>query len=540
MNRLGVLTVLACAAAVASPAPGDAADLSALQRAELRAHPHALVLARGSRAVTALRRAGAVRITRTLPVWQVTSRDALRLAPLFELVEPDRVIAADNHFGAGDHFVPNQWWINAIGANGAEPPGPGKPLTVIDSGVDLGHPEFTGRPATTALNGQYIVGQFEEHGTSVASVAAAPANGVGVVGVYPQAALQIWDASPSGPGISVGAVLAGIDAALRRGPGVINMSLGTTLRDPLLEALVTVAFGSGSLVVAAAGNDGDRGSPLEYPASIPHVLTVGATNEQGRKAAFSSVSSYLDLGAPGQQIPVAVPAAYDPSGYTTFSGTSFAAPLTAGAAAWVWTARPSLDVTQLFDVMRASARDIESPGFDALSGFGQLNIPGALSVPAQPRDPSEPNEDIDHIKPNRLFRQAAPPITSPGRTRGTLDARLDFADDPRDVYRVWIPGRRTTIVALKPTTDVDLTLWGPRTASVFEGGATRKRDLRALSERLGARLETVRLKNTGKRGAYYYIEASVGSSRPPVRRVAAIRYRVAVRTEKLPARRARR
>jgi hypothetical protein len=532
--------VLAAAAAVVWPGAGDAADLTALERDELRAYPHALVLAGNARTENALRRAGATRLTRTLSIWRVPGRTAVRLAPLVELVEPDRPLAASNHFGNDDPLVPNQWWIGPIGANAAEPPGAGKPVTVIDTGVDLGHPEFVGRADTVALNAQNVTGQLEEHGTAVASVVAAPANGVGVVGVYPQAGLQVWDASPSGTGISVGLVVAGIDTAIRRGPGVINLSLGTIVRDPLLESMTAIAFGTGSLVVAAAGNDRTRGSPLEYPASFPHVLTVGATDDHGQGAFFSSSSPYVDLSAPGQLIPVAVPATFDPTGYGTFSGTSFAAPLTAGAAAWIWTARPTLDVTQLFDLMRASARDVGSPGFDPLTGYGQLYIPTGLTAPALPRDPVEPNEDIGHVKPNRFFRSAAPPLTAPGRTRGSLDARLDFSEDPRDVYRVWVPARRTTIVTLTPTGDVDLAVWGPRTISVLEGGKTRKRDFRGLSERPGKRVESVRVNNTSRRGSFHYVEASVGSSGPPVRRIAGLRYRISVRTARLPAPPARR
>lgn len=540
MNRLGVVIVLAAATAAFWPGAAASARLSALDRAELRAYPQALVLAHSPSAQAALRRAGGVRIAHSLPVWRIPTGAATKLAPQADLVEPDRPLVADNHFASGDTLVANEWWINPIGANAAEPPGPGKPLTVIDSGVDLGHAEFSARPATTPLSAQSSTGVNEEHGTAVASVAGAPANGVGVVGVYPQAALQLWDASPDGPGISVGSVVSGIDAAIRRSPGVINMSLGTTVSDPLLNAITTIAFGTGSLVVAAAGNDGTRGSPLEYPASLPHILTVGATDQQGHRAFFSSQTPFLDLSAPGQGIPVAVPSSLDPSGYATYSGTSFAAPLTAGVAAWVWTTRPTLDVTQLFDLMRSSARDIESPGYDQISGFGQLSVPAALTGPVQARDPSEPNEDIDHIRANRLFREPAPALTTPGRTRGRVDARLDFAEDPRDVYRVWVPGKRVTTVTVTPTADVDVGLWGPRTASVLESGKARRRDLRALSERPGARPEAVRLKNTNRHGAYHYVEAAVGSGARTVRRVAGIRYRITVTTAKLPTRRARR
>jgi Subtilase family len=534
LNRVGVLSLALISAALAWPATGAPATLGALDREEVRAHPHALVLARSERAKRAVRRAGGRRVAYSLPIWRLESRAALRLAPLAELVEPDRFAGPTTHLTTGDPLRPSQWWIGHVGADRAEPPGPGKRVTVIDTGVDLGHPEFAGRPETRALNGQAVVGQFEEHGTAVASVAAAPANGIGVVGVYPQVSLQVWDASPSGSGIRVGDMIAGIDAAIRSGPSVISLSLGTTARDPLVEAIVAVAFGSGSLVVAAAGNDRVRGSPLEYPASFPHVLTVGATDHAGRSAGFSSVSPYVDLAAPGLGMPVAVPMSANPTGYDSLSGTSFSAPLVAGAAAWVWTARPSLDTTQLFELMRASARDIESPRFDPLTGFGILDIPGALRRAPLARDPSEPNDDVAHVKPRGLFRQAAPPLNSPGRLRGALSARLEFAEDPRDVYRVWVPGRRVTTITLAPNADADLALWGPRTFSVFEGGAARKRDLRGFSERSGTRRETVRVRNVGRRGSYYYVEAYAGMGRvAPLRRIGGIGYRLSVTTAAL-------
>jgi hypothetical protein len=535
LSGFGVTLIAVLMAALVWSGSAASATLNSTEREELLAHPHALVLTRDANATAALRRAGGVRISRSLPVWRVASRSALRVAPLAEVVEPDRFIATATHFSSGDPLVPTQWWITPIGAGTVEPPGPGKPVTVVDTGVDLSHPEFAGRPSTIALNVQSVVGQAEDHGTAVASTIGAPPNAQGIVGVYPQAALQIWDASPNGPGISVSGVVAGIDTALRRGTGVINLSLGSTFRDPLLEAMVTIAFGTGSLVVAASGNDRSHGSPLEYPASFPHVLTVGAIDQSGRPASFSSGSPYVDLAAPGQAIPVAVP----PSTYSSFSGTSFATPLTAGAAAWVWTARPTLGVTQLFDLMRSSVQDIETPGFDPYTGFGRLDIPRALTAAPLPADPNEPNDDIDHIKPKRLFREGDLPLNSPRRLRATLRARLDFGEDQRDVYRVWVAGRRVTAITISPTADVDAALWGPRTATVFEGGGPRRRDLKALSEKPGARRETVRVRNTARRGAYYYVEAYLGGS-PPVRRVGAVSYKLTVSTAALKTPRARR
>ena len=534
LRGFGVL-IAGLAAAFVWSGTAASATLSSTEREELLAHSHALVLARDANAAAELRRAGGVRIARSLPVWRLPSRSALRMTRLVDVIEPDRFIPTATHFASGDPLVPTQWWIAPIGAGTVEPPGPGKPVTVIDTGVDLNHPEFLGRPSTIALNAQSVVGQTEDHGTAVASTIAAPPNGQGIVGVYPQAALQVWDASPNGPGISVSGVVAGIDAALRRGPGVINLSLSSTFRDPLFEAIVNIAFGSGSLVVAASGNDRSHGSPLEYPASLPHVLTVGAIDQSGRPASFSSGSPYVDLAAPGQAIPVAVP----PAAYASYSGTSFASPLTAGAAAWVWTARPSLGITQLFDLMRSSVQDIETPGFDPYTGFGRLDIPRALTAAPLPADPNEPNDDVDHIKPKRLFRSGDAPLNSPRRLRATLRARLDFGEDQRDVYRVWVAGRRVTAITISPTADVDLALWGPRTATVFEGGGPRRRDLKTLSEKPGARRESVRVRNTARRGAYYYVEVYLGSA-PPVRRVGAVSYKLSISTAAIKTPRARR
>src|SRR5918999_249951 len=413
--------VASLAAALAWSGSAAAVSLSRAEVDEVRAHDHALVLAPGRD--SELRRAGGMRIANLLPVWRLPSRAAVRLAPLAEHVVADRFLPTAAHFSSGDPRLPEQWWIDQVGASGVEPPGPGVPVTVIDTGIDVTHPEFSGRPATTLLNNQQVIGPTEEHGTAVASVIAAPANGQGVVGVYPQAALQVWDASPAGPGILSSDVVAGIDAAARRGRGVINLSLGSPLRDPLLELFIAAAFRNGTLVVAASGNERGRGSPLSFPASYPHVLTVGALDQTGRSAAFSSGSPYVDVAAPGQGIPVAVPLTVNPTGYAYYSGTSFSAPLVAGASAWVWTARPALHITQLFEVMRASARDIELAGFDAFTGFGRLDIPRALTARPLAPDPQEPNEDIAYVKPGGFFRGGWPALNSRRRLRATLRAR---------------------------------------------------------------------------------------------------------------------
>jgi subtilisin family serine protease len=400
------------------------------------------------------RTAGGTELAPELRIWRIPAAQvpALRRAGVVALSTREGLLRPLADSDIGDPLLSMQWWRSAVGADVPTAPGPGKPITVIDSGVDMNHPEFADRPNTTVLNMQTIDEEDEDHGTEVSSVVAAPANGVGLVGVYPQAVLRVWDASPFGF-LNEGAAIEGIMEAARRGPGVLNLSFGGEDNDPLLAEAIMYAYRTGSLVVAAAGNEGFEGSPTNYPAAYPHVLTVGATNEQGRVAGFSTLSPAIDLAAPGVRIPVAEPFADDVTGYVLdASGTSFSSPIVAGASAWVWTVRPDLDNTQLFEVMRRSARDIGPHGFDHASGYGLLSIPNALAAKAPARDLHEPNEDPNQIEPHETFASGTPPVTQPGRTSATISARVEKAEDPgrndttRAAYR---PGRRAVATAVR-------------------------------------------------------------------------------------------
>src|SRR4029078_10992581 len=106
---------------------------------------------------------------------------------------------------------------------------------------------------------------------------------------------------------------------------------------------------------------------------------------------------------PGVDIPVAEPISQEPGGYISASGTSFASPLVAGAAAWVWTVRPAHANPHLCELMRRSATDIAAPGFDSASGYGLLNIPRALGFRTPKQDPQEPNKHTREIEDKGLF-----------------------------------------------------------------------------------------------------------------------------------------
>ena len=260
--------------------------------------------------------------------------------------------------------------------------------------------------------------------------------------------------------LTVSQVIGALDAAIRAGPSVINMSFGVPY-SRLFEDLVLTAFGAGSIVVAAAGNERQQGNTAASPANLNHVLTVAATDRQDRPTTFSTASLGVDLAAPGVDIPAAVPTAFSQSGYSLMAGTSFSAPIVTGATAWVWTMRPQLDNTQVFDLMRYSARDVAPQGFDRDTGFGLLDIPSALGDEAPSSDLQEPNDDIRHVRAGGLFGRATTPITAPGRPSASFTARLDVTEDPEDVYRVYVPAGRRVRVTVMPDTDVDVDLWRP-------------------------------------------------------------------------------
>jgi subtilisin family serine protease len=456
-----------------------------------------LVKARPS-AGAVLRAAGGVELAPQLRLWRVPSDavGALRRAGVVQYAERERLLAR-SAVALDEPLAGTEWWRAAIGADGAPAPGPGKPVTIVDSGLDITHEEFASRPNTMLLNEQTVFLEDDDHGTEVASVIAAPVNGLGMAGVYPQAILRSWDASPFGF-ISTGDAVRGITQAAAGGPGVINLSFGGEEDDTLVHQAVLFAFRRGSLVVASSGNDGLIGSPLSYPASYPHVLTVGATDESGDVANFSSQSNDVDLVAPGRHIGVAEPFADDPSGYIVASGTSFSAPMVSGAAAWVWTRHPELDNTQLFDVMRFSARDLAPAGVDRASGFGMLNIPSALSFPPPARDPLEPNDDIDQVSPQGIFNGGQAPITTRKQPSTSLTARVDRHEDPHDVYRVFVPASGS-VTARTSNGAVDLRIFGSAARDV------RTKPL-AASTKGGLQPDVVKARNKTKKAVYMYVE----------------------------------
>lgn len=536
MRRLGVFLALLF---MAAPSPAQAVPAARVptdrEVTALAEYGHSLLGVRGdARAERLLAANGGTIVAPDLHIWRLPSGAAQRLIPrlrklgALRYAEPDRPVSGQSHLPGTDPLAQPQyaWHLYRVGADRAEPPGPGVPVTVIDSGLDMNHMEFRARPNTFLLNEHQVfdLSVDEYHGTIVASTAAAPIDGQGTVGIYPQSVLRAFDLQF----LSEAAIVQGMSRAVAAGRSVINLSLGSTEPSRSIYEATVNAFGRGSLVVVAAGNARLDDDPPIFPAGFPHVLTIGSTTANDLPSEFSSTSPALDLAAPGEAIPWQHPT--DPTFYGVVNGTSFASPMVAAAAAWVWTVRPGIEKTQLFDLMRHSARDVAPQGIDNRTGFGILDIPNALTRALPAVDPLEPNDDIDHVKAHGIFNAAARAVTAPGRRRATYKARLHAFEDPHDVYRVWVPGRSEVTATVRPNANVNASLWAPQTTKVSEKGAARRRHLLTSGTRPGGRKEIIRIENATRRGYFAYLDLFLG------RHVRSASYTVGISARARPSR----
>jgi serine protease len=388
-----------------------------------------------------LRAAGATLSVPALRVWRVPARNAssvvreLRRDHAVSFVEREHVYTVASAVDVPtDPLANEEWWRADVHADTLTPPGPGMPVTLVDTGVDFGHQEFVGRPNLIPLDEQQPQPIGGVHGTAVASVVGAPQNGIGLVGIYPQSIIRSYDASlGDGTQLPASEIANGIVAAAAAGRSVINLSIGGPQDDPVIDSAILRAVRGGSLVVAASGNSGTQGNWLTYPAADPHVFTVAATTAADQVADFSTESPYVDIAAPGVDIPVA--SALDNS-YQNEDGTSFSSPMVAGAAAWLWTARPDLDASQVAEILRESARDVGTPGYDNATGYGILDVQAALTWPTPPDDTGEPNDTIG----------TATVATTRAKPAGTVAGRVETHEDPLDVLRIWLPAKRQVAV----------------------------------------------------------------------------------------------
>jgi hypothetical protein len=382
--------------------------------------------------------------------------------------------------------------VRSIGADQVQPPASTPPIAILDSGVSA-VPELQGRVRSGAnvVTGGSDTEDADGHGTAVAAIAAGAAGGVrGVAPTTPVIPITILNARGE---TGVDEVINGIDRAVRLGARVINISAAAPARgsDPAANAAVTDAIWravtDGVLMIAPTGNEG--AGALDIPAVYSHVVAVAATDEANQHAYFSNSGDGTDLAAPGASIVTAAPTAVCSTGYQIVSGTSFAAPAVAGAAALLVQAHPTLDPTQLVDMLRLRGLRAPAPTWTPELGFGLLDIRGVLAAPTPAPDQPEVDDTVAWAKRHRL-------VMSARQKQRRLSGRLAPHVDPSDVFRV----------RLKAGDTVRLTTAGAHVTLTFQttrATLARGKSIRQVVRRSGVYYVGVRQKNAPPQGVDY-------------------------------------
>ncbi|MEU3187816.1 type VII secretion-associated serine protease mycosin [Streptomyces sp. NPDC006923] len=338
----------------------------------------------------------------------MTSRRRHRLAAAFAAFAAVSSVLLSGPAAHADAIRVQQWALDAMHTQQAWRTTQGKGITVavLDTGVDDTHPDLAGQ----VLPGKDLVGfgatdgdrPWARHGTAMAGIIAGHGHGLnrseGVLGVAPEAKilpvrviLEGTDPARDKARTSRGSALAdGIRWAADHGADVINLSLGDDSEsahpEPAEDAAVQYALAKGAVVVASAGNGGEKGDHISYPAAYPGVIAVTAVDRYGTHAAFSTRRWYATVSAPGVDVVIADP---DRSYYEGW-GTSAAAAFVSGAVALVRSAHPGLTPAQIKKLLADTARDAPRGGRDDAKGYGFVDPAAAIEAgaklpPARPR-----------------------------------------------------------------------------------------------------------------------------------------------------------
>ncbi|MCB8903346.1 MULTISPECIES: type VII secretion-associated serine protease mycosin [unclassified Streptomyces] len=300
-----------------------------------------------------------------------------------------------------DTIRARQWGLQALHTTEAwrTTKGEGITVAVLDTGVDDQHPDLEG----SVLAGRDLVGfgasrgdrAWARHGTAMAGIIAGhghgPDGGDGVLGIAPDARilpvrviLEGTDKSRDKARKTRGTALAeGIRWAADHGADVINMSLGDDSKsahpDAGEDAAVQYALAKGVSVVASAGNGGEKGDHISYPAAYPGVIAVTAVDRYGTHASFSTRRWYATVSAPGVDIAIADPDRRYYEGW----GTSAAAAFASGAVALVRSAHPDLTPAQVKRLLIDTARSRPKGGRSDAKGYGTVDPAAAIEAGAK-------------------------------------------------------------------------------------------------------------------------------------------------------------
>lgn len=305
-----------------------------------------------------------------MPVGAASTEAMVEETPAIRSIDPE-LFAFPSAAAAAPYAT---WGLLATGVLNSQYSGQGIKVAVLDTGMDLQHPDFTGRMIT---HSSFVPGQqvqdFHGHGTHCIGTSCGPRAPAKAprYGIAHNAQIFAGKVlSNTGTG-STGGILAGINWAIANGCQVISMSLGSKAGpQPFYEQAAQRALAAGSLIIAAAGNDSNRPSyihPTGAPANSPSVLAVAALDLNLNAAVFSN-GGKIEIAGPGVDVFSAVPM---PRQYATISGTSMATPHVAGIAALIAESGAAYRGAALAARLQALARVLPHPASDVGAGLVQ-------------------------------------------------------------------------------------------------------------------------------------------------------------------------
>ena len=265
--------------------------------------------------------------------------------------------------------------------------GSGITVAVIDTGIDIDHPEFAGRISEYSYNatedkivkdytlddGSYdwsLIEDEQGHGTAVSGVIAAAMDGSGVAGIASEVEILVIKAEcdENGSFYNTSDLVFGLYYAVERDVDVVNMSFGGYSAVNPYASAAKLAVDSNIVCVAAAGNDGT--TALSYPAADENVIGVGALAQNSWElASYSNYGDNSDIVAPGT-----VYTSLNGGGYGVMNGTSFAAPAAAASVALYLAQNRYSEVAEVREILYASSYDLGSLGNDWYFGYGAIDV----------------------------------------------------------------------------------------------------------------------------------------------------------------------
>jgi Subtilase family len=309
-------------------------------------------------------------------------------------------------------------------------------VAVIDSGIDVRHPELAGSIAETfdaagSNEGPHV------HGTGIAGAIVSHARLMGGAPAARILAIRAFVVASGGVQSNSFAILKGLDYAAAHGAQIVNMSFAGP-KDALVERGLAGLAAKGIVMVAAAGNAGAKSPPL-YPAANPNVIAVSATDAQDHLFAASNRGGHIAVAAPGVDIFLPAP----DQKYQITSGTSFSAAYVSALAALMLERNPALTPQELRAILTRTARDLGSPGRDDLFGAGEadalaavkavveITTPVAVSAESKGTNkaPTKTGENAAEPKELPAIRALDPPVAT------VASEKSDSRDDSRPAGR---------------------------------------------------------------------------------------------------------